>query len=107
MLGIDPTIIVYHLNVRQRVCSIKQKKRHIAPKQLKYLEEEVNRLLEVRFIKKVQYPDWLANVVMVKKVNRKWQVCIDFTDLNKALPKDSYPHPRIHCLVEKHQGMPC
>ena len=37
----------------------------------------------------VYYPDWLANVVIVKKASRKWRMCVDFTDLNKACPKDS------------------
>ena len=46
------------------------------------------------------YPDWLAKVVMVKKVSRKWRMCVDFTDLNKACPKDSYPLPRVNVLVD-------
>ena len=46
------------------------------------------------------YPDWLANVVMVKKANGKWRMCVDFTNLNKACPKDSYPLPRIDILVD-------
>ena len=46
------------------------------------------------------YPDWLANVVMVKKANGKWRMCVDFTDLNRACPKDSYPLPRIDTLVD-------
>ena len=46
------------------------------------------------------YPDWLANVVMVKKANGKWRICINFTDLNRAYFKDSYPLPRIDTLVE-------
>ena len=37
---------------------------------------------------------------MVKKANGKWRMCVDFTDLNKAYPKDSYPLPRIHTLVD-------
>ena len=53
--------------------------------------EEVRKLQDAGFIRKVYYPDWLANVVMVKKANRKWRMCVDFTDLNKACPKDSYP----------------
>ena len=50
------------------------------------------------------YPDWLANVVMIKKANSKWRMCVDFTDLNKACPKDSYPLPRIDQLVDSTAG---
>ena len=46
------------------------------------------------------YPDWLANVVMVKKANGKWRMCVHFTDLNRAYPKDSYPFSRIDTLVD-------
>ena len=54
------------------------------------IAEEVQKLLDADFIQEVYYLDWLANVVMVKKVNGKWRMCIDFTDLNRACPKDSY-----------------
>ena len=57
-----------------------------------------------KFIREVYYPDWLANVVMVKKANGKWRMCVDFTDLNKAYPKDSYPLPRIDQLVDSTAG---
>ena len=57
-------------------------------------------MLEVDFIREVFYPDWLANVVMVKKSNGKWRMCVDFTDMNKACPKDSFPLPRIDQLVD-------
>ena len=57
-----------------------------------------------QFIKEAYYPDWLANVVMVKKANGKWRMCVDFTDLNKACPKDSYPLPRIDQLVDSTVG---
>ena len=46
------------------------------------------------------YPNWLANVVMVKKANGKWRMCVDFTNLNRACPKDSYPLLRIDTLVD-------
>ena len=62
------------------------------------------KLLEVDFIREVYYPEWLANVVMVKKANGKWRMCMDFTDLNKACPKDSYPLPRIDLLVDSTVG---
>ena len=61
--------------------------------------EEVCKLLEANFIREVYYPDWLANVVMVK-TNGKWMMCVNFTNLNKACPKDSYPFPHIDLLVD-------
>ena len=61
---------------------------------------EVRKLLETGFIREVYYPDWLANMVMVKKNNEKWRMCVDFTDLNRACPKDSYLLPQIDTLVD-------
>ena len=56
------------------------------------------------FIRKVYYPDWLTNVVLVTKANGKWRMCVDFTDLNKACPKDSFPLLRIDQLVDSTVG---
>ncbi|KAF8088931.1 hypothetical protein N665_0526s0004 [Sinapis alba] len=63
--------------------------------ELKAVNDEVDRPLDAGFITEVRYPEWLANLVVVKKKNGKWRICIDFTDLNKACPKDSYPLPHI------------
>ena len=62
--------------------------------------DEVNKLLVANFIREVHYPEWLANVVMVKKANEKWRMCVDFIDINQAYPKDSFPLPRIDQLVD-------
>ena len=64
------------------------------------IAKEVRKLLEADFIREVYYPDWLANMVMVKKANGKWRMCVDFTNLNKAYPKDSYPLPRIDTMID-------
>ena len=61
-------------------------------------------MLEADFIREVYYPDWLSNVVIVKKANGKWRMCMDFTDLNSAYPKDSYPLPHIDLLVDSIVG---
>ena len=61
-------------------------------------------MMAAKFIREVYYPDWLANVVMVKKANGKWRMCVDFIDLNKASPKDSYPLSRIDQLVDSTTG---
>jgi transcription antitermination factor NusA-like protein len=56
------------------------------------------------FIREVLYPTRLTNIVIVKKSNGKWRICVDFTDLNKACPKDSYSLPRIDRLVDATMG---
>ena len=61
-------------------------------------------MLSVGFIQEVYYPDWLVNVVLVKKANGKWRMCVDFTSLNKACPKDSFPLLRINQLVDSIAG---
>ena len=66
--------------------------------------EKVNKLLAADFIREVYYPDWLANIILVKKMNGKWRICIDFTDLNKTCPKDSFLLPRIDQLVDSTAG---
>ena len=57
-------------------------------------------MLQAGFIQEAHYTTWLANVVLVKKPNDKWRMCTDYTDLNKACPKDSYPSPSIDRLVD-------
>jgi len=60
--------------------------------------------LKAGFIREVDYPEWLANVVLVKKSNGKWRMCVDFTNLNKAYLKDSFPLPQIDLLVDSTSG---
>jgi len=62
--------------------------------------EETEKLMQAGFIKEAQYTTWLSNVVLVKKSNGKWRMCTDYTDLNKACPKDTYPLPNIDRLVD-------
>jgi hypothetical protein len=76
----------------------------MAPKKAKAVEEEVQKLLEAGGIKETQFLDWISNPVVVKKSNGKWRVCVDFTDLNKACPKDCFPLPRMDQLVDSVAG---
>jgi len=64
----------------------------------------VDKLQKVKIIKDVRYPEWLENIVMVNKKNNKWRMCVDFTDLNKACPKDHFSLPRIDQLVNATGG---
>ena len=66
----------------------------------------MNKLKRAGAIKEIFYPEWLANTVAVKKKNRKWRVCMDFTDLNKVCLKDPFPIIRIDQLVDATVGHP-
>ena len=68
------------------------------------LKEEVDKLLKINFIGEVHYPIWLGKPMLVKKPNRKWRTCIDFSDLNKAYPRDNCLLPRIEQLVDATAG---
>ena len=104
MGGIDPTVITHRLNTSPSFKPVKQKRRSFTPERQKAINEEVGKLLQAGAIKEVEYPEWLANVVLVKKANGKWRLCIDFTDINKACPKDSFPLPRIDLIVDATVG---
>jgi len=58
------------------------------------------RRLNAGFIEEAHYTTWLSNVVLVKKANGKWRICVDYTDLNKSCPRDAYPLPNIDRLVD-------
>ncbi|XP_048605779.1 uncharacterized protein LOC125583196 [Brassica napus] len=104
MKGINPAVTSHELYVDPTFKPIRHKRRKLGPERSKAVNEEVDRLLDAGFITEVRYPEWLANPVVVKKKNGKWRICVDFTNLNKACPKDSYPLPHIDRLVESTAG---
>ena len=100
MPSISPKIIQHKLNMDPERKPVQQRRRAFAPERDQAITEEVTKLLTLGFIREVYYPDWLANVILVKKANGKWRMCLDFMDLNKACLKDSFPLPRIDQLVD-------
>ena len=103
--SIDPSVITHHLNICPSSKSVQQKKRVFAPERNNAIKDEGQKLIVAKFIREVYYLDWLANAVMVKKANgNDTRICVDFTDLNKACPKDSYSLPRIDQLVDSTTG---
>ena len=104
MVGIDPDVMCHHLNIDPDKKGVRQKRRPVSGERATVLQEEVDRLLKAGLVKEEFYPTWLANPVLVKKPNGKWRTCIDFTHLNNACPKDSFPLPRIDQLVDSTAG---
>ena len=93
--GVDPKFIVHKLNVDPSFPPKKQKPRRSAKEHVEAVRSEIRRLREVRAIRETFFPEWLANTVVVKKKNGKWRVYVDFTDLNRACPKDLFPMSKI------------
>uniref|UniRef100_A0A2N9FA17 Uncharacterized protein n=1 Tax=Fagus sylvatica TaxID=28930 RepID=A0A2N9FA17_FAGSY len=102
--GVSPGLACHSLNIGSEHRPIVQKRRKLASEMATTILEEVGRLLTSGAIREIQYPVWLSNTVVVKKKNGKWRVCIDFTDLNKACPKDPFPLPRIDQMVDSASG---
>jgi hypothetical protein len=100
LCGVNRDVIEHSLNVDPSFRPRKQRLQKMPDDKAEGARNEVKRLPSAGVIREVTYPEWLANTVMVKKANGKWRMCIDFTYLNKACPKDEFPLPRIDSLVD-------
>jgi hypothetical protein len=100
MPGIPREVIEHKLGIDPTFKPIKQKERRYTPERHEAIWLEVNKLLEVGFIRPVDYPNWLPNPVLVEKPDGTWRMCIDYTSLNKACPKDEYSLPHICQIVD-------
>ena len=98
--GLDPNFICHHLNVNPSITPKRQPPQCPSKEHVEAVKSEVTKLKQAGAIKEVFYPQWLANTIVVKKKIGKWRMCVDFTDLNRACPKDPFPMFRIDQLVD-------
>jgi hypothetical protein len=101
----------HSLNVRKDAKPVRQPLRRFAEDRRKIIGEEVTKLLVAGFIVEVLHTEWLANPVLVEKKKEEdpkapkvWRMCIDYTNLNKACPKDPFPLPRIDQVIDSTAG---
>ena len=94
MEGIDPTVICVSTWTRTK-SRLDKKARAMDAEWYQALKDEVDKLIACDFIKESYYPSWLVNPVLIKKPNDKWMTCMNFTDLNKVCPEDSFLLLRI------------
>jgi hypothetical protein len=99
LCGANRDVIEHSLNVDPAIRPRKKKLQKMSDDKAEGARNKVKRLLSAGVIREVTYSEWLANTVMVKKANEKWMMCIDFTDLNRACPKDEFPLLGIDSLV--------
>jgi len=93
--GVDLSFICHHLNVNPSITLKKQPPQRLFKEYSDTVKDETKKLKQAGAIKEVFFLEWLANTVVVKKKAGKWRICVDFTDLNKACPKDPFPMPWI------------
>ena len=93
MPEIHPSVASHRLNVIPSSQPIRQKVRHFHPDRQKIIQAEMDKLLAVGFVREVEYPNWLTNVVVVLKKGGKWRVYVNYTNLNDACPKNNFPLP--------------
>jgi hypothetical protein len=102
--GVPREVIEHALRLDPKIPPKRQKLRVISPQKELAAQGEVDKLLDASVIREIQFTTWLSNIVMVPKKNGGQRMCIDFTLLNKAFPKDDYPLPRINMLVDRATG---
>ncbi|GKV27129.1 hypothetical protein SLEP1_g36334 [Rubroshorea leprosula] len=100
MPGIPTSVSQHKLSTNPLKKPVAQKQCLFRGERLMVIKEEVEKLLQAGFVRLVDYCEWVANPMLVKKANGKWRMCIDYTNLNQACPKDCYPMPNIDKLVE-------
>ncbi|XP_072059655.1 uncharacterized protein [Arachis hypogaea] len=104
MPGIDPKVMSHHLAVKPDTRPMAQRRRKMSQERAEEVARQTASLLEAGFIRELDYSTWLSNVVLVKKHSGKWRMCVDYSDLNKACPKDCIPLPNIDALVDAAAG---
>jgi hypothetical protein len=104
MPGVPKELIEHCLKIDPKATPKKQRLWCFAPDKREAIKK-LAKLLAVGFIKAVYHPEWLANPVLVlKKNNNEWRMCVDYTNLNKHCPKDLFALPRIGQVIDSMAG---
>ncbi|KAM1686284.1 hypothetical protein ACFX2K_034399 [Malus domestica] len=113
MLSVFPDIICHRLSINPKTKPVRQKRRSYDAEWYEAMKAEVEKLKGIGFVREVNYRTWVENVVFVKKNPTKkslllqkvlWRMCVDYTDLNKGCPYDSFPLPLIDRLIDSTAG---
>nr|GEV36074.1 reverse transcriptase domain-containing protein [Tanacetum cinerariifolium] len=100
MIRVPRSLVEHQFNIREGCPPLRQKKRGQALDKSKAINEEVSKLVEAGIIREVYYHNWISNLMLVKKHDDSWRMCVDFTDLNKSYPQDRHRLPGIDWKVK-------
>jgi hypothetical protein len=106
MPGIPRELAEHELKIFPNAKPIKQSMHRYNSEKARSMGEEINRLLEAKFIREIKEATWLSPPVIYggKKDTKIYRMCIDFTALNKHCPKDYFPLPRIDQIIDSTAG---
>ncbi|GKU95991.1 hypothetical protein SLEP1_g9277 [Rubroshorea leprosula] len=104
MPGVPAELTIHRLSTDPTRRPVVQKRHLFGPEKQAAIDEEIQKLLQAGFIRRVEYSEWVSNPVLIKKPNGKWRMCIDFANINDACPKDPHPLPNVEKLVERAAG---
>ena len=104
MPGIPREVAEHTLKIRPGSKPVKQCLCRFDEEKLRAIGEEIAKLLAAGFIKEVYHLEWLANPILVQKKSGKYRMCVDYTGLNKACPKDPFPLSCIDQIVDSTSG---
>ncbi|KAM1100354.1 hypothetical protein ACFX2B_006762 [Malus domestica] len=109
MPGISLDIICHRLSIDPETKLVRQKRISYDAERYEVMKAEVEKLKSIGFIREVNYPTWVANVIVVKNNPTKeslllqkvlWRMYVNYTNLNKECRKDSFPLPLIDRLID-------
>jgi hypothetical protein len=105
MPGLDWELVEHRLHKKRGFQPYKQPPRIFNEKMISRVKEEIDRLLQAKFIWPCCYAEWVSNIMLMEKKNTgKIRVCVDFRNLNRATPKDECPMPVADTLINNASG---
>lgn len=94
-------MVNHYVSIHYPVKLVTQRKQKFGKENRASIHEEVGKLSDVSFIREMKYPTWITIMVLVWKYNNKWHMCVDFTNMNVACPKDLYLLPGTDRLIDR------
>jgi hypothetical protein len=93
-------VIEKHMKIYPDARAMHQKPQKQSIERQNFIREELKKLFDASFIREVDHPLWLAKPVVVPKAGGKLWMCINYTSLNKACPKDPFPLSQIDQIMD-------
>jgi hypothetical protein len=105
MTGVPRELAEHSLQIIPGSKPVRKAVRHFGDEKRRVIAKEISKLLKAGFIKEVIHTKWVTNPMLAPKKNTKvLRMCVDYTGLNKACPKDPFPLPHIDQVIYSMAG---